>query len=289
MTWFKVDDGFMDHPKVKAIPRGRARKNAVCLWIAAGLWSAKNLTDGQIPRELVAELDGNETDSAHLVRVSLWHSSGHGCEDCPETDGYVFHQWHRDGDGSRRQPTRAEVQEDRRKTAARVADWRAKKRTSNGVTEGVTDDEPRRGNAVTNALVTVPPTRPDPTYKNYSPPVVPSPTREPVENRGVGIPRGTDGHPHHEHHDNAKAVCIRWVEERKLPIAAPELLAWCYRLGNGDPWEGHRLVGRHTEAELDSARSPLATVRARLRDASPTRRDNDADVIQFEEIVGRIG
>ena len=159
MTWFKVDDGFMDHPKVRQIPRGRARKNAIFLWMAAGLWSAKNLTDGQIPRAMVSELGGNASDASHLVSVSLWHSAGHGCEDCPETDGYVFHQWHRDGDGSRRQPTRAEVQEDRRKTAARVADWRAKKRTGNGVTEGVTDDERRRGNAVTNALVTALPER----------------------------------------------------------------------------------------------------------------------------------
>lgn len=286
MTWFKVDDGFHSHRKVLAMRRRKVQAServaAAGLWALAGSWCSENLTDGFVPDYLPEELGASEDLARVLVRVGLWSATD---------GGWVFHQWHEDGDGSSRQPRKVDVEKRRQDVAARQARWRANRSTRDDRVSNAPVD------ALRNAPVDAYPedagetcTRPDPTrpIKNYSPPVVPSPTREPVENRGGGIPRGTDGFDHHPHHDNAKAVCIRWVEERKLPIAAPELLAWCYRLGNGDPWEGHRLVGRHTEAELDSARNPLATVRARLRDATHTRRDTGADVIQLEPI-GRIG
>lgn len=306
MTWFKVDDGLVGHPKVLSIPR-RDRLAAMGLWTLAGSWSAANLTEGYIPKYMLSELGGTARLAAALVDNCLWHTSEKPCEACAEParglreararlgQGWVFHDW------TNRNPTREQVERDREAAAERQkrARQKAKERREQ---EAVTETSHRDG-AVSHAVshgtvtgvVTVPPTRPDPTRNKYSPPVVPSPTREPVENRGGAvenrgaIPRGTDGFNRHPHHDNAKAVCVRWAEDRKLPIGAPELLAWCYRLGNGDPWEGHRLVGRHTETELDTARNPLATVRARLRDASPTRHNNDADVIQFEEIAGRSG
>lgn len=33
MTWFKVDDGFYDHPKVDQLPNA-----AVGLWVKCGAW-----------------------------------------------------------------------------------------------------------------------------------------------------------------------------------------------------------------------------------------------------------
>ncbi|STD70923.1 Uncharacterised protein [Corynebacterium ulcerans] len=34
MTWFKVDDGFYDHPKFLDVPNA-----AVGLWVKAGAWA----------------------------------------------------------------------------------------------------------------------------------------------------------------------------------------------------------------------------------------------------------
>ena len=44
MPWFKVDDGFYDHPKV--LEAGNA---AVGLWLRCATWSARQLTDGHVP------------------------------------------------------------------------------------------------------------------------------------------------------------------------------------------------------------------------------------------------
>lgn len=83
MTWFKVDDSFYDHPKVKAIPRV-ARKGAIFLWNQAGSWSCRYLTDGLVPDHMVDELGANGKDSAALVACTLW-------ERVP--GGYLFHDW----------------------------------------------------------------------------------------------------------------------------------------------------------------------------------------------------
>lgn len=44
MTWFKLDDGFYDHPKVADLPNA-----AVGLWVKAAVWCSKHLTDGVVP------------------------------------------------------------------------------------------------------------------------------------------------------------------------------------------------------------------------------------------------
>ncbi len=94
MTWFRVDDEFGSHPKVVRIPRVR-RAQAIGLWLLAGTWCARHLTDGHLPAELVAELGGKPIDAAALVTAGLWHA---------EEGGYVFHDW------SPIQPTKAEVE-----------------------------------------------------------------------------------------------------------------------------------------------------------------------------------
>src|SRR6266536_711018 len=74
VTWFRVDDGFYDHPKVKSLPRGATRK-----------------------------------DADALVAADLWHTAGHDCADCPDIPRghYLFHQW------SQYQPTRDQVEAER--------------------------------------------------------------------------------------------------------------------------------------------------------------------------------
>ncbi|MBN9739536.1 hypothetical protein DMP23_00180 [Amycolatopsis sp. A1MSW2902] len=109
MPWFAVDDGFADHPK--AIRAGNA---ALGLWVRAGAWSAKHLTDGFVPDE-IAFMHGTPTQAAKLVRVGLWRVA---------EGGFQFHDWSDD----RRNPTRAEVTRRRAENAARQARWRSGRR-----------------------------------------------------------------------------------------------------------------------------------------------------------------
>ena len=96
MVWFKVDDVLADHPKV--IMAGNA---AMGLWVRAGAWSMKHLTDGFIP-EPVVPLLGTAKEAQSLISVGLWLEA---------EGGYRFHAW----DG--RQPSKVEV-EDRRRIRA---------------------------------------------------------------------------------------------------------------------------------------------------------------------------
>lgn len=96
MPWFRVDDVLADHPKV--IMAGNA---AMGLWVRAGAWSMKHLTDGFIPEAVVSIL-GTTKEAAALVRVGLWTSS---------SGGYTFHAW------EGRQPTKDEVEDRRAKRA----------------------------------------------------------------------------------------------------------------------------------------------------------------------------
>jgi hypothetical protein len=99
MTWFKVDDGFAMHPKAVA-----AGNPALGLWVRAGAWSASQLTDGVIPRHMVAALGGRPREAAALVDAGLW---------LEHVDGWAFHDW------QTYQPTRADV-EDRRRVRAQA-------------------------------------------------------------------------------------------------------------------------------------------------------------------------
>lgn len=96
MVWFKVDDVLADHPKV--IMAGNA---AMGLWVRAGAWSMKHLTDGFIP-EPVVPLLGTAKEAQSLVSVGLWLEA---------EGGYRFHAW----DG--RQPSKVEVEDRRRHRA----------------------------------------------------------------------------------------------------------------------------------------------------------------------------
>lgn len=116
MTWFKVDDGFYDHPKVKALPRGAIRKGAISLWNQAGSWSARYLKNGHVPLFQIEELGWSKKDAEALVTVTLWHAPGHSCDDCePVAAGhYLFHQW------SEYQPTREQVETEKKAARDRM-------------------------------------------------------------------------------------------------------------------------------------------------------------------------
>lgn len=148
MTWFKIDDSFADHPKVKRIPR-RDRVAAVGLWTLAGAWSARHLTDGQIPAYMVEELGGTDRQADALVAVGLWLRTG---------DAFDFHGW------SEWQPSRNDIEARRRSDAERKAKWRQskhEKRSGHGGTETGQRDMSRVDTPGTDASVRS--TRPDPT------------------------------------------------------------------------------------------------------------------------------
>lgn len=85
MTWFLVDDGFHSHSKARKV--AAKCPAALGLWVIAGSWSSKNLTDGFIPDDdLPWLLPGAETLAAELVTARLWRrvKGGHQFHDWPD-------------------------------------------------------------------------------------------------------------------------------------------------------------------------------------------------------------
>ncbi|WP_435582891.1 hypothetical protein [Amycolatopsis thermoflava] len=116
MPWFKTDDVFWRHRKVRKL--GRDKLPAIGLWLLAGSWCAdnldENLTDGFVPREQVESWDPRLRYAKRLVDAGLWGEAEHDGE-----RGYEFHDW------AEYQKTRAEVEAERE-------EWRQKKRKSRG-------------------------------------------------------------------------------------------------------------------------------------------------------------
>lgn len=154
MTWFRVDDKFHDHPKVRKL---RADKMpAVGLWSMAGSWAADNLTDGFVPTEIVQRFDPKERYARRLVDVGLWSQDEQDGE-----FGYRFHEW------TEYQPTKTDVRKQREDGRERVRRWREKHRNGQGQsTSGQADDAVSAaagngdGNALPKRVVTDPETLP---------------------------------------------------------------------------------------------------------------------------------
>jgi len=134
VTWFKVDDGLCFHPKAIA-----AGNSALGLWVRAGSWCGANLTGGALPRHMIGTFGAQKRDAARLVSAGLW---------CETEEGYQFNDW------DVYQPTKEQVEADRKASRERQARYRESKR--NAVSNAVT---PPVSNPVSNAA----PTRPDPT------------------------------------------------------------------------------------------------------------------------------
>lgn len=148
MTWFRVDDGFSDHPKVHALQESRHWKGAMALWTLAGSWCAKHEKDGEVPAHTVKRLGGTKQEAEALVSVGLWERT---------TDGYRFHEW------AERNPLREELDAKREKTKSRVSEWRRKKSENQNECNSVTEP------FVTPPPVTLPPTLPIPSLPIPSP------------------------------------------------------------------------------------------------------------------------
>lgn len=108
--WFKVDDNLAMHPKV--VEAGNA---AMGLWVRAGSWCGAHLTDGTVPAHVVTLL-GTRRQAEKLAASGLWIPA--------EGGAFEFHEWRE------RQPTRRQVDDERAKTARRVAEWRRRSQVS---------------------------------------------------------------------------------------------------------------------------------------------------------------
>ena len=143
MTWFKVDDGFYDHPKVVGLSlsvRG--------LWLTSGTYCARHLTDGHITRKQARRLGGNVALVRSLIDSGLWI-------DCPEHEGCcVFSDW------NDYQLSRDSVQKRRKDEAEKKRKARERKALDQRVNQNV----PRGQVGESLGESALPdPTRPDPT------------------------------------------------------------------------------------------------------------------------------
>lgn len=162
MVWFRVDDVLPFHQRV--IEAGNA---AMGLWVRAGAWSSGQLTDGFIPTSIARQM-GTATEIKRLVAAGLWTREGDA--------GYRFHAWAEDGTGSKRQPTRAEVESQRKAERDRKAAYRAGRKDGQrdtdlrppdvppGQPQGHQEDGQQESRDASEYPV---PSRPDPTQDSY--------------------------------------------------------------------------------------------------------------------------
>lgn len=133
MPWIKVDDQMVHHPKIKPL------SDAAFRWVHEGLsYANRFLTDGVLSPDFVAQVPAAVLAELTTVRVGQKNPVWHRTDDCH----VVIHDF-RDY-----QPTKSEVERERRKARKRQAKWRAaigkNKRVSNGVTNTVINGAPTR-------------------------------------------------------------------------------------------------------------------------------------------------
>lgn len=81
MAWVKLDDQWMDHPKI--IEAGRDARD---MWLASITWCAKHLTDGFFPANLIpqlavmagADVANCQEFASRLLALCLWDATDNG-------------------------------------------------------------------------------------------------------------------------------------------------------------------------------------------------------------------
>lgn len=117
--WFKVDDGFYDHPKVTGLPMA-----ARGLWVTAGSYCGRHLTDGVISAKQVRMLGGTKAQIRALIEHGLWVELKGDCG----AIRYAFHDW------NEQQPTSDQVKKKRESSRERQAKSRANRTQENAST-----------------------------------------------------------------------------------------------------------------------------------------------------------
>lgn len=94
MVWFKTDDGFWRHRKVRKLGREKVSVPALVacagLWQLAGSWAAENVehTDGFVPWDVVEDWDPKRALATRLLAAGLWENAEHDGE-----SGIRYHDW----------------------------------------------------------------------------------------------------------------------------------------------------------------------------------------------------
>lgn len=153
MTWFKVDDGYHSHPKVMDLDMA-----ARGLWVTAGSYCARYLTDGVITDKQIRAIGGTRKQAEKLVAAGLWSAD----DAPPSARRYSFEHW------SEFQPTRRDVESKRQEARDRMAEARAKKRATRDNAEMFARTIRERSQEVRSSGLSErshypDPTRPDPT------------------------------------------------------------------------------------------------------------------------------
>jgi hypothetical protein len=118
MPWFKVDDAFHSHPKVRSC--GYA---AIGLWVVCGSYCASYMTDGFIPETYIKMTGNNGTRlAAKLVSAGLWYPDERDGE-----TGWSFHDW------DHFQPSKSQVEAARKRDRLRKEAMRLSARNPSGV------------------------------------------------------------------------------------------------------------------------------------------------------------
>lgn len=270
MTWFKIDDGFYDHPKVLGLDMG-----SVGLWAMAGSYCARHLTDGVITDRQIRSIGGTRRQAEKLVAAGLWRVD----DAPPSARRYAFNDW-RDF-----QPTRDEVLSKRKEARERVAAARAKKRATSDNSEMFARTNEERSEEVRQRdqrerSPYPDPTRPDPTRPSIgyveegshvgeraretlppSPhcPKHPSGTDAPC--RACGDARSAHGE--WEAAQAAAAAEARSAEARRQAELRRQAIDDC-EMCDPDGYVGTRLCDHDPEAEERRKRG-MATVRAQFQ------------------------
>lgn len=159
MPWFKVDDGFYDHPKVLELDMA-----ARGLWVMAGAYCARHLTDGVITGRQIKVIGGTQKQAEKLVAAGLWSAD----DAPPSARRYAFNDWREF------QPTRDDVLSKRREDAERKRLARGIKRDKQQERKNVradvqVDSEAPSALPGIQAPSSLPdPARPDPTQKRVT-------------------------------------------------------------------------------------------------------------------------
>lgn len=213
MTWFKVDDSFYRHRKVRKLGRERVRVAikvaAAGLWTLSGDHAADNLTDGFVPWEVIEQWDPRRVLAHKLITVGLWDVASREGE-----QGIQFHDW------DDYQPSRDQVVQRRKVDAERKARWRESRKESR--------QESRRDSERPSQR----PSRQESQGESRKESVLPDPTRPEKKESpgGDSRPRKRDRDPDPDRFDEFWSAYPRRVQKRRAEQA------WNAALGRGaDP------------------------------------------------------
>lgn len=185
MPHFRVDDALDGHPKSQ-----RAGDEALGMWVRAGSWCMRYLTDGFVPDWWVKQQPKGTAKARRLVEAGLWHAGA--IRDGEK--GWQFHEFTAPG----RQDSRAQVEADRDKWRKKKAGQRAAAGDSRGESppmspgdKGAMSPGDSRGESPGESLrVTRDPTQPNRDIPGY----VQAATHDPTASEPRSAPVG-DGWP----------------------------------------------------------------------------------------------